>query len=267
MFAIAVLIGAILTGNINEDVFLAMGVAIFVEISIFSLNDYFDREIDVKNRRMDRPLVRGDISPKTALFIYFLFLPLALLISYMINMICFLIAVVIATLSTFYDIKLKKIKIAGNIYVAFTMAIPFIFGAYATEKMENVVYFLSVIAFLAGLGREIMKDILDFEGDAQKGVVSLPLYIGKKNSAMVSSILYIATGIVAFMPFFMVDTIYYHNYSYLFPVMVADGILFYVSMLILTKNDKITLMKCRKLSIFALIIGLIAFMIPPVSIF
>jgi 4-hydroxybenzoate polyprenyltransferase len=76
MLFIAILIGSIISqktiyGNTNLpliNVFLTFFTALFLEASTFALNDYYDLEIDRLNKRTDRPLVRGDISPKTALY-------------------------------------------------------------------------------------------------------------------------------------------------------------------------------------------------------
>ena len=263
MFAIAVFIGALLTGKIiPQKLVLAMMVAILIEASSFSLNDYFDIEIDRRNKRFDRPLVRGDISPNVAIAIYAIFIPIGIALSFFINLTCFIIALAMAILSTFYDALLKKIKIIGNFYIAFTMAIPFIFGA-AAMKGGNIAmpYFIATIAFLSGLAREIMKDVMDFEGDAEKNVKSFPYYIGKSLSNKMASMLFVAASIIALIPFFFkIDPSYFHNYAYLSLVAATDFLLFYISAKIFGSVDIETLKKCRKLSLFALFIGLLAFL-------
>ena len=263
MFAIAVFIGALLTGRIvPQKLVLAMMVAILIEASTFSLNDYFDIEIDRKNKRFDRPLVRGDISPNVAIAIYAIFIPVGIALSFFINLACFVIALTTAILSTFYDAFLKKIKIIGNFYIAFTMAIPFIFGAAAmTEGDIAMPYFIATIAFLAGAAREIMKDVMDFEGDAEKNVKSFPYYIGKSLSNKMASMLFVAASIIALIPFFFkIDPSYFHNYAYLSLVAATDFLLFYISAKIFGSVDIETLKKCRKLSLLALFIGLLAFL-------
>ena len=44
-----------------DKIILTFFTALFLEASTFALNDYLDLEIDKKNKRDDRPLVRGDI--------------------------------------------------------------------------------------------------------------------------------------------------------------------------------------------------------------
>ena len=184
MLFIAILIGSLISQKTLYDntnlpllnIFLTFFTALFLEASTFALNDYYDLEIDRINKRTDRPLVRGDISPKTALYLFYLLFPLGLVCSFFVNMTCFIIALITALISVLYDAKMKKIKLVGNFYIAYIMAIPFIFGgatvlgnnAFSLETINPAIYIIALIAFLAGAGREIMKDVMDFEGDRDK---------------------------------------------------------------------------------------------------
>ncbi|MCK4903020.1 MAG: UbiA family prenyltransferase, partial [Thermoplasmatales archaeon] len=199
MIAIAILIGSLIAlkgeGLPPFDKFiLTFFTALFLEASTFALNDYCDLEIDKKNKREDRPLVRGDLSPNSALYLFFIFFPLGIICSYLVNLSCFIIALITALLAILYDIKMKKIKLLGNFYIAYVMAIPFIFGGAAVVAKDTLffeispaIYIVALIAFLAGSGREIMKDVMDFEGDKEKGVKSFPKYIGPRKSNIIAA--------------------------------------------------------------------------------
>ncbi|UCH72357.1 MAG: UbiA family prenyltransferase, partial [Thermoplasmatales archaeon] len=82
-----------------DKILLTFFTALFLEASTFSLNDYCDLEIDKRNKRKDRPLVRGDISPKTALYLFFILFPLGIICSFFVNLSCFIIAVITAILA------------------------------------------------------------------------------------------------------------------------------------------------------------------------
>ncbi|HDQ16194.1 MAG TPA: prenyltransferase [Bacteroidetes bacterium] len=250
-------------------VILTFFTALFLEASTFALNDYYDLQIDKINKRTDRPLVRGDIQPKTALYLFYVFFPLGLLCSFFVNMTCFIIALITALLSVLYDAKMKKIKLIGNFYIAYIMAIPFIFGGatvldYNTISFSGInpaIYTIAFIAFIAGAGREMMKDVMDFEGDKKKGVKSFPKYIGVRKSNIISGLFYILAVILSFIPYLLESfSIYYHNIAYLLIVLITDIILVYVSLqLIFNKSPNMKLF--RKLSLVAIFIGLIAFLI------
>lgn len=273
MIFIAILIGSLIALNGEEfptikNLILTFFTALFLEASTFALNDYYDLNIDKKNKRTDRPLVRGDLAPKTAVTLFLIFFPLGIICSFFVNLTCFIIALITAIFAILYDVKMKKIKLVGNFYIAYTMAIPFVFGGSAAIQTNTLdfnihpaIYIIGLIAFLAGAGREIMKDVQDFEGDMEKGVKSFPRYIGKKKSNIVAGLFYIFAIFSSFIPFLMEKyAVYYHNYYYLGIVLITDLILIFISSQLIF-NKQPNLKSFRKLSLVAIFIGLIAFLI------
>jgi geranylgeranylglycerol-phosphate geranylgeranyltransferase len=242
--------------------------ALFLEASTFALNDYFDLDIDIVNKRNDRPLVRGDIKPKTALILFAVFFPLGIICSYFVNFACFIIALITALFAILYDSHMKKIKFIGNFYIAYVMAIPFVFGGVAVINSNNfsftidpAIYIIALIAFLAGSGREIMKDVQDYEGDKEKGTRSFPKYIGKRKSNILAGLFYVLAVFLSFIPFLVANyTIYYRNYVYLFLVLICDFLLLVTAFdLIFKKEPHLKLF--RKITLFSIFIGLLAFLI------
>ena len=274
MIAIAILIGSLIAlkgeGMPSFDKFiLTFFTALFLEASTFALNDYCDIDIDKKNKREDRPLVRGDLSPKSALYLFYIFFPLGIICSYFVNLTCFFIALITAILAILYDVKMKKIKLIGNFYISYVMAIPFIFGGAAVISNDMLIldidpsiYIIALIAFLSGSGREIMKDVMDFEGDKEKGVKSFPKYIGARKSNILAAFFYIIAIGLSLFPFFIERfEIYYLNYSYLFIVFLTDTMLLSTSFQLIFKK-KPHLKIYRKFTLIAIFIGLLAFLIP-----
>ena len=271
MIAIAILVGSLIANKsfpVFEKFILAFFTALFLEASTFALNDYYDLEIDKKNKRSDRPLVRGDLSPKSALYLFSVFFPLGIICSYFVNITCFIIALITAVFALFYDIKLKKIKLIGNFFIAYTMAIPFVYGGAAVLKentfiinISPVIFIVALIAFLAGSGREIMKDVMDFKGDKEKGVKSFPKYIGIRSSNMLSSFFFILAIILSFIPFLMSNYgFYYRNHYYLLLILITDTILLGISINLIFKK-KVNMEFYRKITLIALFVGLLAFLI------
>ena len=277
MLFIAVLIGSVIaqkmlysTGFLPVDkLILTFLTVLFLEASTFALNDYYDLEIDKKNKRLDRPLVRGDIAPKTALYLFFILLPLGILSSFFVNFTCFIIALVTAVFAILYDVKMKKIKLLGNFYIAYAMAIPFIFGGAAVLEKNTltffvippVVFIIALIAFFAGVGREIMKDVMDFEGDRKRGVKSFPSYVGIRASNVLSAIFYIIAIALSFIPFFMESYgFYYRNMYYLTLVFVTDTMLLSTSLQLIFKK-RVDMKFYRIFTLVAIFVGLLAFLI------
>ena len=271
MIAIAIIIGALIADKnfpVFEKFILTFFMALFLEGSTFALNDYYDLDIDKKNKRYDRPLVRGDLSPKAALYLFMIFFPLGIILSYLINLTCFIIALITAIFALVYDAYLKKIKLLGNFFIAYVMAIPFVFGGASilkentfTINISPAIFIVALIAFLSGAGREIMKDVMDFEGDKAQGVKSFPKYIGIHKSNLLSAFFYIIAVAISFIPFFLNNFIYYYqNYYYIAVVLITDIMFLYMStQLIFNKNANVKFY--RKFTLLAMFIGLIAFLV------
>jgi geranylgeranylglycerol-phosphate geranylgeranyltransferase len=163
---------------------------------------------------------------------------------------------------------MKRVKFIGNFYVAYTMAIPFVFGGAAVIETNTFVldihpaiFIIALIAFLTGSGREIMKDVQDYEGDRQKGVRSFPKYIGKRASNILSGLFYITAITLSFLPFILKEyTIYYSNLAYFLPVLVCDALLLITALQLLFKKDP-NLKTYRKITLIAIFIGLVAFLL------
>jgi geranylgeranylglycerol-phosphate geranylgeranyltransferase len=277
MLFIAILIGSLISqktlfNNLNLpllNIILTFFTALFLEASTFALNDYYDLEIDRINKRTDRPLVRGDLSPKTALNIFYLLFPLGLLCSYFVNMTCFLIALITALISVLYDVKMKKIKLIGNFYIAYIMAIPFVFGGatvlgnntFSLGAINPVIYVIAFIAFLTGAGREIMKDVMDFEGDKRQGVKSFPRYIGIRASNGIAAIFYLCAITLSFLPFFLTGFgVYYQNTIYFILVFITDTMLLSTCLQLVFKKQP-NMKFHRKYTLVAIFIGLLAFLV------
>ena len=275
MIFIAIFIGAFIAlGGKRippiDKVILTFFTALFLEVSTFALNDYYDLEIDRKNKRYDRPLVRGDLAPKTAVSVFLILFPLGIICSFFVNLTCFIIALITALLAILYDAKMKKLKLLGNFYIAYTMAIPFIFGGATVIEgyslkfvIHPAIYILALIAFLAGSGREIMKDVMDYTGDRRRGVKSFPRYIGIRWSNISAALFTIFAIILSFIPFFVNKyDMYYLNYYYLLLVLITDTMLLGVSFNLIFKKkiEEIQMKRYRRLTLIAIFIGLLAFL-------
>ncbi|MDI9610659.1 MAG: UbiA family prenyltransferase [Archaeoglobales archaeon] len=256
MYGLGVLIGIFLGGGAEFNVLLlAFLTAVFLEASAFALNDYLDYEVDVANKRLDRPLVRGDLSKKTALASTIIFFPLGLFSAFLISIKALLFVLVVTILAYAYNAKLKEFGLIGNAYVAFTMSAPFIFGGVISE-FNQAVLLLSLIAFLSGLGREIMKGIEDIEGDALRDVKSVARVHGIETAVKLSSLLFILAVILSFFPPILIAE--YYDLKYGIPVAITDFILISVALRLYRSPDRIS--KFRKETLLAMLLGLIGFL-------
>jgi len=273
MIFLGILIGSVIAlkgqalPNLKNFVFTFL-TALFLEASTFALNDYFDLDIDKKNNRTDRPLVRGDLKPNSAIIIFAILFPLGIICSYFVNMTCFLIALFTAIFAILYDTHMKKVKLVGNFYIAYVMAIPFIFGGAAVLESNAFslsitpsIFIIALIAFLAGSGREIMKDVQDFSGDREKGVRSFPRYIGTYKSSLIAAIFYLMAIILSFIPFIYENFNIYHRNIYYISIIIITDVMLLITALKLITDKKLNLKSYRKLTLVAIFVGLVGFLV------
>lgn len=257
MLVIAVFIGESLAlGKIPDftlAIFLSFLVPMFSEMGSFALNDYLDIESDKINNRTDRPLVRGSISPKFALWFSMITILASLFIAWFINLSAFVISLLFNVLALLYNFKLKDLPLLGNLYIAITMAIPFIFGNFVVvSKLSSMSLLLATLGFVSGLAREIVKSIQDMKCDTEaRKSKTLPLVVGQENSLRIACFLYLVFIPLSILPF--LTGLKFSPYS-VFLVAFADaGLLYNIFLLIRFKDYKTG----RKLSLICLFIGLL----------
>lgn len=270
MFAIAVLIGEIVVlGQVPDFtllILLSLLVPIFSEMGSFALNDYLDVDSDRLNKKTERPLVRGAIKPEFAFkFAWFAFI-FSTVLAFFINIHAFVIALVFNALAILYNYKLKDMPLLGNIYIAFTMAIPFVFGNFVVSSRLRVISLvLAMLGFISGLAREIVKSIQDVEGDLRaRKAQTLPIVIGRKNASVFAVIFYIMFIPLSYTPF-----LYGLKMSVIPMVLVFIGnlgilyniLLVYKAIHESDKSSKGYLRKARNVTLVALFIGLIGYLV------
>lgn len=234
--------------------------AVFLQASAFALNDYSDYEVDVANNRLDRPLVRGDLSRDAALKSGLLMMPLGFAAAGLISPLALLFAVVVTLIGYSYNIKLKEYGFAGNVYIAFTMAAPFLFGSIVvSDRITESAVLLSSMAFLSGLGREVMKGIEDVEGDALRNVRSVARVMGLRAAALISALLYAVAVLISPLPLLVLEE-YMVDVKYAIPVAITDVMLLYVAVMVVRKHGKELIPKYRKLTLIAMSFGLVGFL-------
>ena len=269
MLAIAVFIGEVVVlekiPQVTIPIILSLLVPVFSEMGSFALNDYLDIESDKLNKKTDRPLVRGAISPSLAFnFAWFSFI-ISTVLAFFVNLQAFAIALLFNLFAVLYNYKLKDIALLGNVYIALTMAIPFIFGNFVvSSSLRLMALVLAMLGFISGLAREIVKSVQDMEGDllARKSQ-TLPILIGRKNSLTFAIIFYILFIPLSYTPFFYG----LKNLSVSFIVLLIAnlGILYnilliYKSIEVGDKSSNQYLKKARNASLVSLFIGLVGYL-------
>ncbi len=220
---LCVFVGGLVAGpNYNFfNLFLAMLVTFFVGSGSQTFNDYFDWKLD-KINHPERPIPKGILKPKEMLYFSIILFLIGFIISIFINLLCVGIVVFSLIMLILYEKYSKNVGITGNVTVAFISALSFTYGGAAVGK-PLASFILSLLAFFIMVGREIIMDIRDFEGD-KLFRKTLPIQIGKKQALYVACVfLFIA---VAFTPVPYFLNIF--SFWYLFVVFFVDIIALFV---------------------------------------
>jgi geranylgeranylglycerol-phosphate geranylgeranyltransferase len=227
----------------------------------FAINDYFDLETDKANKRTSRPLVSGALKKSTAHNVALVCFVVGTLLSAFIGIYPFIIALVFNLLSYLYSYKLKDMLLVGNVYVALSMAIPFIYGNFVVSNTINpIIILITFVIFLTGLAREIHGMIRDREGDLKiRHSKNLIHYIGVRRSAIFAFTLYIEGIVISFF-LFIYKPPFEYNLIYVIPITLVNLILIYIAFGYLTKDNRAFFDLARNLSLAAMGIALLTYL-------
>ncbi|ELY73055.1 prenyltransferase [Natronobacterium gregoryi SP2] len=190
-------IGAFVAGGIVDQPFAvaaAVGATGLAVGAGNAMNDYFDREIDQINRP-DRAIPRGAVSPRGALVFSVVLFGLAVLLAVSLPWTAIGIAAINLIALVAYTEFFKGLPGVGNALVAYLVGSTFLFGAAAVGDVGPAVV-LFLLAALATLTREIVKDVEDVEGDREEGLNTLPIAIGERRALWIAAAL-LAIGVLA----------------------------------------------------------------------
>jgi len=141
-----------------------------------AINDILDVEIDIINNPA-RPIPSGRVSKIEAAVFAAAAIAVGLLLAMMLSLPNFFIASLAVLLMLYYNRFGKKTGLLGNAVVSTNLAIPFLFGG-AIGGFNVTLLVFAFLAFLAGMGREIIKGVADVVGDSKRGVRTLAVTRG-----------------------------------------------------------------------------------------
>ena len=211
------------------------------------LNDILDADTD-KINHPGRPIASGSISPRNASYYFFLLFALPVAVAGLfLPFVSLLIVLVAEALLVTYELRTKGSGLAGNVSISILVGLIFIFGGTVVNSVLRMVL-LFLMASLATVSRELIKDIEDIKGDV--GRTTFPKRYGIDAAYYLSFACIVVAISISYLP--------YHlgifSYAYLIPVAVADAVFVFSAAVARSKPTV-----GQRLSKIAMIIGLVAF--------
>ncbi|MCS7211903.1 MAG: geranylgeranylglycerol-phosphate geranylgeranyltransferase, partial [Chloroherpetonaceae bacterium] len=203
LFFLAILLGAFVAAGTEAfaepKVWLAALSGTLVGAAANVINDVMDIEIDRINKPK-RPLASGRLSPKDAQAEWFALTAAGIALSAFISPLHTSIAIGASAVLYAYSLVLKRVALVGNLVVAGVVSTGLIYAALVVGDLQEV-WFPVAFSFLFNLGREILKDLEDTEGDKKGGAETLPLKIGTIGSLWVITLLYVLVVALSILPY------------------------------------------------------------------
>ncbi|RLF20329.1 MAG: hypothetical protein DRZ82_02665 [Thermoprotei archaeon] len=261
MMGIATFVGAIIAlGGVpplvyTEKLIYAFITAFTLTAASMILNDYFDREID-KINDPTRPIPSGAIKPNEAIAYAIVLILIGLVSAFLTNLRSFIVALVACIVSVVYNAYGKRFGLIGNLMVSFCVAVPFLYGGLAVDTVRITLIIFMSMAFLANTGREVMKGIVDIEGDKRHGILTVAVRYGARSAAMLTAILFIIAVLLSVLPPILKLT----TWLYVPLVIITDLGLIRSSLMVLKRPTKEVALREKKKVLLWMLIGLIAFM-------
>jgi geranylgeranylglycerol-phosphate geranylgeranyltransferase len=201
MMGFAVIIGEFMSLGSAMPVYSAV-VGFLVGFTIvagsMAINDIVDSEIDAINNP-SRPIPSGRVSKTEAAAFAAIALVAGLILAFALSGLNLLIAGVAVGLMLYYNKFGKKTGLPGNAVVSANLAIPFIFGG-AIGGVNATLYVFALLAFLAGMGREVIKGIADIAGDSKRGVRTLAVAKGHGIASKTGASFFVVAVLLSAVP-------------------------------------------------------------------
>jgi len=229
----------------------------FVCAYSMSVNDVYDLEVDRVNRP-DRPIPSGRISVRQASTLSLTMLVVGLacaLISFV--PLAVVMAVAYAFLSWLYNAKAKRTGLPGNLIVASSLAIPFIYGGAVSGGSigGSLLLMMALTAFFSGVGREVVKSMADVEGDAKREVNSIARTRGLGFASRVGALFFLLAVLTSWVP--LVTGL--ANQVYTYGVIIPDVIFVYLAVTIILHYDPQSAHRVKRVALAGMTVGLLVF--------
>lgn len=197
-------------GDIPFEVLLYVILAmVFARSAAMAFNRYADRKIDKANpRTATREIASGIIKPKNALIFIIINVLLFVLVSWLINPLCFALSPVALLVILGYSYT-KRFTSLSHYVLGIGLALSPI-GAYlaVTGQFDIIPVLYSIVVFTWVAGFDIIYSLQDEQFDKSQKLRSIPTFLGSKNALVLSTLTHVFTaGIMAYAIYLTVNSL------------------------------------------------------------
>jgi len=184
---------------LNLELFLLSLSTVFLAAAGYIINDYYDVKIDYINK--PEKVIVGKIIKRRVVLFWHTFLNFAaIIIGVFLDWKIGAVHFASAFMLWLYSNQLKRLPFIGNLIVATLTGLSIsIISLYFGQK-PILVHTYALFAFSISLIREIVKDMEDWQGDANFGCKTLPIIWGIRKTKL---LLYVLISLFYFLIFYM----------------------------------------------------------------
>jgi geranylgeranylglycerol-phosphate geranylgeranyltransferase len=264
--ALGVVLSGLLSGDLNgfqPEYLLAFSVVLFSAFGSFALNDYYDFDVDLRNRRVDRPIVSGIFDRDSALLVGAASISLVIFLSFFLNHLARNLVLLSLPIFILYNIRAKKVLLLKNGIIAGAYVATLFLGSLVSDKsLEPLIIYFALMGFIVGMAFEIMIDIIDVDGDRKQGIETLSTRFGVKRASLVSVFLYSLIIFLDPLPFFiMIDRSLHSDYLFLSLILIPVVSYFFVSKSLLREQTRETVQSLKIRVFITMQAGCIAYLV------
>ena len=231
-------------------VIFVLGVA-FMRSAGCVINDYADRNIDkLIKRTQNRPITSGEVSPRSALVLFFMLMFIAFGLVLMTNILTIQLAFIAAGLATLYPFTKRWTHLPQFVLgLAFAMSVPMAFAA-TNGYVPDSAWWLFTATVIWTVIYDTMYAIADREEDLKIGVKSTAILFAKYDKLIIGIL-----QICLLFVFFKISEIFKLNVFYDISVILSAFLMIYHQNLI-KNRDKIA---CFRAFLHNNFIGMVIF--------
>ncbi len=197
---LSVAVGFAMTGSTRWP-WLVFAAAAFATAAGNTINDIYDVDIDRVNKPR-RPLAAGALGTTAAIGLYaFFFAAAVFLMLFLPGEAAVWIGVWIVLLHI-YSWRLKRMYLAGNVLVSAVAGSGFLLGAHIGGNVAAGAV-PAAFTFFFVMGREIVKDTDDIEGDRICGARTFPIVSGRRAALTTALAIFLALCVAFPVPAFI----------------------------------------------------------------